>query len=147
MSPSRRISHWAGLPLERPLVMGILNVTPDSFSDGGLRTDSRDAIAAGLAMAAAALLATSSQFLVTAMTPYAMTAHLACALAGLGLVHTLDFMVRPAIERGELVVLLPEYRPKPLEVFIVYPPSRQLSTKVRVFIEWVTQVYGRLGPP
>jgi dihydropteroate synthase len=32
--------------------MGILNVTPDSFSDGGLRTDARDAIAAGLAMAA-----------------------------------------------------------------------------------------------
>ena len=32
--------------------MGILNVTPDSFSDGGLRTDPRDAIAAGLAMAA-----------------------------------------------------------------------------------------------
>jgi dihydropteroate synthase len=25
----------AGLPVERPLVMGILNVTPDSFSDGG----------------------------------------------------------------------------------------------------------------
>jgi dihydropteroate synthase len=52
MSPSRLISYWAGLPLERPLVMGILNVTPDSFSDGGRRTDSRDAIAAGLAMAA-----------------------------------------------------------------------------------------------
>jgi dihydropteroate synthase len=32
--------------------MGILNVTPDSFSDGGRRTDARDAIAAGLAMAA-----------------------------------------------------------------------------------------------
>jgi dihydropteroate synthase len=32
--------------------MGILNVTPDSFSDGGLRTESRDAITAGLAMAA-----------------------------------------------------------------------------------------------
>ncbi len=40
------------LHLDRPLVMGILNVTPDSFSDGGLRSDSRDAIAAGLAMAA-----------------------------------------------------------------------------------------------
>ncbi|HET7594938.1 MAG TPA: dihydropteroate synthase [Stellaceae bacterium] len=26
---------WAGLPLARPLVMGIVNVTPDSFSDGG----------------------------------------------------------------------------------------------------------------
>jgi DNA-binding transcriptional LysR family regulator len=74
-------------------------------------------------------------------------AHLACALAGLGLVHTLDFMVRPSIERGELIVVLPEYRPKPLEAFVVYPPSRQLSTKVRVFIEWVTQIYDRLGPP
>jgi DNA-binding transcriptional LysR family regulator len=74
-------------------------------------------------------------------------AHVACALAGIGLVHTLDFMVRPSIERGELVVVLPEYRAKPLEVFIVYPPSRQLSTKVRVFIEWVTQIYDRLGPP
>jgi len=29
------VSHWAGLDLERPHVMGILNVTPDSFSDGG----------------------------------------------------------------------------------------------------------------
>jgi DNA-binding transcriptional LysR family regulator len=74
-------------------------------------------------------------------------AHLACALAGLGLVHTLDFMVRPSIERGELIVVLPEYRPKPLDVFVVYPPSRQLSTKVRVFVEWVTQIYDRLGPP
>jgi len=73
-------------------------------------------------------------------------AHLACALAGLGLIHTLDFMVRPSIERGELIVVLPEYRAKPLEVFVVYPPSRQLSTKVRVFIEWVTQIYDRLAP-
>jgi dihydropteroate synthase len=32
--------------------MGILNVTPDSFSDGGQRTDPRTAIAAGIAMAA-----------------------------------------------------------------------------------------------
>jgi dihydropteroate synthase len=28
-------SAWAGLSLERPLLMGIVNVTPDSFSDGG----------------------------------------------------------------------------------------------------------------
>ena len=29
------VTHWAGLDLSRPRVMGILNVTPDSFSDGG----------------------------------------------------------------------------------------------------------------
>jgi DNA-binding transcriptional LysR family regulator len=71
-------------------------------------------------------------------------AHLACALAGLGLVYTLDFMVRPSIERGALIDVLPEYCRQPLDVFVVYPPSRQLSTKVRVFIEWVRQIHERL---
>jgi dihydropteroate synthase len=36
----------------RPLVMGVLNVTPDSFSDGGRFLDPEAAIAHGLAMAA-----------------------------------------------------------------------------------------------
>ena len=43
---------WAGLDLGVPLVMGIVNVTPDSFSDGGHHFDPDRAIAAGLAMAA-----------------------------------------------------------------------------------------------
>jgi dihydropteroate synthase len=33
------------LSLERPLVMGVVNVTPDSFSDGGKYLDHQDAIA------------------------------------------------------------------------------------------------------
>jgi dihydropteroate synthase len=41
---------WAGLALTRPLVMGILNVTPDSFSDGGLHAGTEAAIAAGRKM-------------------------------------------------------------------------------------------------
>jgi dihydropteroate synthase len=48
---SRSPAHWAGLSLDRPRVMGILNVTPDSFSDGGRWLDPRAAIEAGLAMA------------------------------------------------------------------------------------------------
>jgi len=40
-------------PAGRPVVMGILNVTPDSFSDGGSYVDRDAAIAAGLAMIAA----------------------------------------------------------------------------------------------
>jgi len=41
---------WGGLELDRPLVMGIVNATPDSFSDGGVHADPAVAIAAGLAM-------------------------------------------------------------------------------------------------
>ncbi|GGF16915.1 dihydropteroate synthase [Aliidongia dinghuensis] len=44
---------WAGLALERPHVMGIVNVTPDSFSDGGEHAGTAAAIAHGLALRAA----------------------------------------------------------------------------------------------
>jgi dihydropteroate synthase len=37
-----------GLSLDRPRIMGIVNVTPDSFSDGGSWTDSAAAVAHGL---------------------------------------------------------------------------------------------------
>ena len=43
------------IPLEerfpRPSVMGVVNVTPDSFSDGGVNFDADDAVAAALRMA------------------------------------------------------------------------------------------------
>ena len=40
------------LRLDRPQVMGIVNATPDSFSDGGLHFDAAAAIAQGLKLAA-----------------------------------------------------------------------------------------------
>lgn len=33
------------LPLDRPLIMGVVNITPDSFSDGGKYLDTRQAVA------------------------------------------------------------------------------------------------------
>ena len=54
---SQRSAHWQlrtrrlDLP-RRPLVMGILNVTPDSFSDGGQFDDLRAALNHGVRMAA-----------------------------------------------------------------------------------------------
>lgn len=43
----------AGLDMDRPQIMGILNTTPDSFSDGGLHHTSDAALAAAHAMIAA----------------------------------------------------------------------------------------------
>jgi dihydropteroate synthase len=39
--------HFCGLTLDRPRLMGILNVTPDSFSDGGLYLAPKAALAQG----------------------------------------------------------------------------------------------------
>jgi dihydropteroate synthase len=50
---SARRAQWAGLALDRPLVMGVVNVTPDSFSDGGRWLDPEHAVAHGRALARA----------------------------------------------------------------------------------------------
>ena len=49
---------FAGLAMDRPQIMAVINVTPDSFSDGGDRFDHGRAVADGLAMmeAGAAIL-------------------------------------------------------------------------------------------
>lgn len=48
--PARRL---LGLPaVDRPLVMGVVNVTPDSFSDGGLFAEPEAAISHGLLLVA-----------------------------------------------------------------------------------------------
>lgn len=46
----RSKATFEGLPRDRAVVMGILNVTPDSFSDGGEHMSADTAIAAGLRM-------------------------------------------------------------------------------------------------
>ncbi len=44
----RRLSHARVTGVQRPLIMGVVNVTPDSFSDGGRYRDPDVAIAHGL---------------------------------------------------------------------------------------------------
>ncbi len=44
---------FAGLAMDRPRIMGILNLTPDSFSDGGDFTEPKAAVERGLALARA----------------------------------------------------------------------------------------------
>jgi dihydropteroate synthase len=53
MIESLPVRHVVGLPVvARPLVMGVVNVTPDSFSDGGRYVDPDDAIRHGRELAA-----------------------------------------------------------------------------------------------
>ena len=46
------LPRLAGLPLDRPLIMGIVNITPDSFSDGGRHATTEAAIAHALQLEA-----------------------------------------------------------------------------------------------
>ncbi len=72
-------------------------------------------------------------------------AHLAAVLAGLGIGESARFMAAPHLAAGELVELMPDWTRPPVPVHVVYPPNRHLSAKVRVFVEWAAEVFGRLA--
>lgn len=54
---------------------------------------------------------------------------------GLGIGQFLSYMVEPMLRDGRLRLLLDEHSPPPVPVTIVYPHSRLLSTKVRLFVD------------
>lgn len=70
-------------------------------------------------------------------------AHSAAVLAGLGVTQAAHFAVRPHLERGELVQVLPDWEAEIIPLHVVYPPNRHLSAKVRAFVEWAADLVGR----
>ncbi|MDB5885161.1 MAG: transcriptional regulator, LysR family [Polaromonas sp.] len=65
------------------------------------------------------------------------------ALAGLGVLHTLSFLVQDHISSGALEPLFADWCTKPKPIYVVYPPNRHLSNKVRVFVDWIAELFAR----
>ncbi|CAG9184773.1 LysR family transcriptional regulator [Cupriavidus pampae] len=70
----------------------------------------------------------------------AETVTAACRL-GLGIIQLPRYSVEEELASGELVELLPQHAPPPLPVSLLYPRSRQLSPRVRVFMDWASQAF------
>jgi DNA-binding transcriptional LysR family regulator len=70
-------------------------------------------------------------------------AMLTAALAGLGIARMGPFMAGPNIAAGTLRVVLPDWNAGSTPLFVVYPPNRHVSAKLRVFIDWVADLLGR----
>jgi LysR family transcriptional regulator, regulator for bpeEF and oprC len=66
-------------------------------------------------------------------------AYQACCEQGLGLIQAPRYNLQRQLKDNSLVVLLPKFPPPPMPVSILYPHHRQLSPRVRVFVEWVAQ--------
>ena len=73
---------------------------------------------------------------------------LQATLQGLGLAYVPEFIVRPYIESGELVAVLQDYLKEGGKFSVVWPSSRHMLPKVRVFIDFLTekQVLGEHTP-
>ncbi|MGV2292915.1 LysR family transcriptional regulator [Trinickia sp. YCB016] len=70
-------------------------------------------------------------------------AYLTCALEGFGLIQLARFMVLPHLRTGDLKEVLLDWKPLPMPISVVYPHSRHLSPKVRVFVDWIAEVFDR----
>jgi len=70
-------------------------------------------------------------------------AYIAAGRAGLGIIQAAVIQVRRELEKGSLTRVLPEWKTDPLSIYIMYPQNRHLSTKVRVFVDWVAEILAR----
>jgi DNA-binding transcriptional LysR family regulator len=81
---------------------------------------------------------------ITAPTQVAVnesTAHLTGLLAGLGVGQTFGFMARPHFARGALSPLMEDWDRPHHPLHLLYPPNRHLQAKLRVFVDWVVEVF------
>jgi len=62
--------------------------------------------------------------------------YLATALLGFGIFQVPRFHATRDLAAGRLVEILPDHLPPSAPVSLLYPPSRQLSSRVRVFMDW-----------
>ena len=68
-------------------------------------------------------------------------AYVQAGLAGLGIIQMTDYLLMRHVEEGRMVRVLPDWVSDPLPVHIVYPQNRHMSAKVRVFVEWVSELF------
>ncbi len=76
---------------------------------------------------------------VNAAESYVTTARL-----GLGLIQIPRYHAEADLAAGTLVHVLPDFPLSPTPVSLLYPRNRQLSPRVRVFIDWISQRFTRL---
>lgn len=67
--------------------------------------------------------------------------YLAAVEAGLGIAQIPAFALKEAMERGSLELLLGDWFPEPAPLNVVYTQNRHLSSKIRVFVDWVAELF------
>jgi DNA-binding transcriptional LysR family regulator len=63
------------------------------------------------------------------------------ALAGLGIVQVPQYRVAAELEAGQLKIILADFPPPPMPVSVLYLQNRQLSSRVRVFAQWLSDIF------
>jgi LysR family transcriptional regulator for bpeEF and oprC len=68
-------------------------------------------------------------------------AYVTCGLNGFGLIQLPRYMVTPYLKSGALREVLAQWAPPPMPISVAYLHNRHLSSKVRVFVDWVSELF------
>jgi len=77
------------------------------------------------------------------ITVSGVDAYLACCEAGLGIAQFPRYRIAEALARGTLCELLPALPPPALPMHVLYASQRQLSARLRVFVDWLVELMER----
>lgn len=67
-------------------------------------------------------------------------AYQAACLSGFGIIQAPEVGLREHLKKGTLVEILPKLKSEPMPISIVYPNRRNLSKRVKVFMDWLDEV-------
>src|SRR5690606_10245029 len=68
-------------------------------------------------------------------------AYVTCGVKGFGLIQPARYMVAPYLQSGALREVLTAWSPPPMPISVVYLHNRHLSPKVRVFVDWMAELF------
>jgi LysR family transcriptional regulator for bpeEF and oprC len=63
------------------------------------------------------------------------------AVAGLGVIQSAEYYVRPMIDAGQLIPILESYTVKGHDISVVFRQSKNLPPKMRVFIDFLSEIF------
>lgn len=70
----------------------------------------------------------------------AADAYVACCEAGLGIIQVPRYHLEAKLSAGRLVEVLPKWKPAPMPVSVMLPQRTQVALRVRVFVDWVSEL-------
>src|SRR3546814_218737 len=68
-------------------------------------------------------------------------AYVTCGLNGFGIIQPSRYMVAPHLQSGALIEVLSDWKPPPMPISVAYLQNRHLSPKVRVFVDWISELF------
>jgi DNA-binding transcriptional LysR family regulator len=76
-----------------------------------------------------------------ALSVFGAEIYSASAVAGLGIIQCPHYRMAELIEQGVMREILPDTPPPSMPVSVLYPQNRHLSPRVRVFVDWLAEVF------